>query len=185
LNHEERLADLHLQHRHKIQENTILESKIKALEEERERFLRTMTNIQGTVEKHARQAESSKSNLSVKIQTVTSMRKEMCDYKRENQLLNASTQSLQTRLNRALEEIERLKNLNKSSNHILREVQSDGKIKLEIHRQKILDLEKQKLTLNATIKRQANLIKAFRDQKVNPDKKEKLSYYYAVSTSKL
>ncbi len=53
----------------------MLESKIKALEEERERLLKTISSLHQTVEKHAKSAESSKSNLSLKVQTVCSMKK--------------------------------------------------------------------------------------------------------------
>lgn len=75
VNYEQRLTDLQLQYRQKIQENTMLEAKVKALEEDRKRLLKTVQSLQTTTDKFSKSAESSKLNLNIKAQAFASLKK--------------------------------------------------------------------------------------------------------------
>ena len=58
-----------------IQENTMLESKVRALEEERERLLKTVGSLQHSLDKQNKMLENTKSSASSKTQAVDSLRK--------------------------------------------------------------------------------------------------------------
>lgn len=75
VNYEQRLADMHLQYRQKIQENTMLESKVKAMDEDRKRLLKTVQSLQGSTDKFEKSMEQTKINLAVKTQALASLKK--------------------------------------------------------------------------------------------------------------
>lgn len=75
VNYEQRLTDMHLQYRQKIQENTMLEAKVKALDEDRKRLLKSIQTLQSTTDKFSKSAENSKMNLNLKLQAFASLKK--------------------------------------------------------------------------------------------------------------
>jgi hypothetical protein len=164
-NYETRLTELHLQHRQKIQENTMLESKVRALEEERERLMRTVGSLQTSLDKQVKLLDTCKNNASTKCQVVDSMRKEIDCLKRELKQSTAQVQSLQTRLNRTVEENEKLKAQNRSVNLHLREVQAECRSKSDEQTHRLTNLEQERALLNSTVAKQAHLLKNLTNQK--------------------
>lgn len=75
VNYENRLADMHLQYRQKIQENTMLEAKVKALDEDRKRLLKSLQSLQSTTDRFSKSAENCKMNLNLKVQAFASLKK--------------------------------------------------------------------------------------------------------------
>jgi len=165
LSHESRLADLHVQFRQKIQENTMLDAKVKALEEDREKLLRSLANLQAAFDKASKAAEVAKSNLNLKMQAMAALKKDMDAQRREEKIRASTVQNLQTRLNRVTDENERLKQQNRSLLGTMRDRQTEDRSTIDELRQKIIHLEQQKTTLNATISKQAGLIKTIRNHK--------------------
>ncbi|CAG7819835.1 unnamed protein product [Allacma fusca] len=176
-NYETRLTELHLQHRQKIQENTMLESKVRALEEERERLLRSVGSLQTSLDKQVKLLDTCKSNSSTKNQVVESMRKEIDGLKRELKQSNAQVQSLQTRLNRTAEENEKLKTQNKSISLHLREVQAECRSKSDEHTHRLTNLEQERTLLSSTVAKQAHLLKNLTNQKRPSGLDEKANGY--------
>jgi hypothetical protein len=58
-----------------IQENTMLEGKIRALEDDRERLVKSLNNLQNAAEKSTKSAEIAKGNLSAKMAAFTALKK--------------------------------------------------------------------------------------------------------------
>ncbi|CAL8109562.1 unnamed protein product [Orchesella dallaii] len=167
VNYEQRLTDMHLQYRQKIQENTMLEGKVKALEEDRKRLLKSVQTLQSTTDKISKSAESSKVNLNLKAQAFASLRKEMDSLKRDVKHKNGMIQSLQTRLDRSTEEVRRMKSQHQSTQLNMKQQHNEDRSALEDLKQKIVQLEQQKSSFQTTLDKQAQLIKSLRSQKVS------------------
>ncbi|ODN04878.1 Testis-expressed sequence 9 protein [Orchesella cincta] len=167
VNYEQRLADMHLQYRQKIQENTMLEAKVKALEDDRKRLLKSVQTLQSTTDKISKSAESSKMNLNLKAQAFASLRKEMESLKRDVKHKNGMVQSLQTRLDRSTEENRRMKSQHQSTQLNMKQQHNEDRTALEDLKQKITQLEQQKSSFQTTLEKQAQLIKSLRSQKVS------------------
>lgn len=98
----------------------MLEGKIRALEDDRERMLKNMANLQTAAEKSAKAAEVAKSSLSSKGQSCAVLKRELDTLRRDGKGKAALVQNLQTRLNRSLEEIDRLKQANRGLHQTIR-----------------------------------------------------------------
>lgn len=113
----------------------MLEGKIRAMEDDREKLVKSLNNLQVSAEKSSKGAELAKSNLQLKTQAFAAMKKvahyfycqiskiiqfpiwcgQDVDILRRDQKQKAGAlQNLQTRLNRCLEENDKLKHQNRS-----------------------------------------------------------------------
>ncbi|OXA55882.1 Testis-expressed sequence 9 protein [Folsomia candida] len=164
LSHEGRLAELYVQFRQKIQENTMLEGKTRALEDDRDRLLKSLATLQTATDKATKTAEVVKSNLSLKSQAYAALKRDCDALRRDQKQKSATLQNLQTRLNRSLDECERLKQTNRSLLQNARDKQTEERLLIDELTQKVGQLEQQKSILNATLSKQSALVKTLRQQ---------------------
>jgi len=168
----------------------MLESKIKLLEDDREKLLKNNSILQTTAEKHAKAAEAAKSELNLKSQALVTAKKEMESVKKELRIKTTTLQNLQQKANRLIEDNDRLKQQTRSTQLNMRvrvcnynswyvqdlssviyflitqdKQHEDRSVIDELH-QRVNQLEQQKTILNSTISKQTLLIKALRTQRV-------------------
>ncbi|XP_042342274.1 testis-expressed protein 9 isoform X2 [Plectropomus leopardus] len=163
---QEELDQLSCDYYKKDDENAKLSAKIKELEEDRAR-LRKTTNIQQTqIEKHRALAEESDKKCdSLQIQ-VTALHKEIENLNRSHKQAAAVHSTVEVRLNRALEEVERLKTqLNKMKQMNKDKISEEHQSKENLQAENKM-LKKQKAELIVGFKKQLKLIDILRRQKV-------------------
>lgn len=154
---------------------------------ERQKMFKTISTLQATVEKHAKSASSSKTNLNIKESTVGILKKEIEQLKRTERHHQSNSQSLEARLHRVTEENERLKNQNKSQGQQFRESNGELRQKLDAQSNRIQELERQKAALNSALikqgqlvnklKKRAGLIKQGESSGLSPDPEDSISSF--------
>ncbi|RVE74599.1 hypothetical protein OJAV_G00023220 [Oryzias javanicus] len=173
---QEELDQLSSEYYKKDDENAILSAKIKELEEDRARLQRT-TNIQQTqIERHKALAEeSSKKCDGLQVQ-VSALNKEIETLRRSQKQAGAVHSTVEIRLNRALEEVERLKaQLSKT-----KQMNKDKISEEQESRERLLTennmLKKQKAELIMGFKKQLKLIDILKRQKMHFEAAKLLSF---------
>ncbi|XP_028257750.1 testis-expressed protein 9 [Parambassis ranga] len=173
---QEELDQLSCDYLKKDDENSKLCSKIKELEEDRARLQKTSSVQQTQIEKHKALAEeSAKKCDSLHIQ-VSSLNKEVENLNRSHKQAAAVHSTVEVRLNRALEEAERLK----SQLSKMQQMNKD-KISEEHHSKENLlaenkMLKKQKAELILGFKKQLKLIDVLKRQKMHLEAAKLLSF---------
>ncbi|XP_042342291.1 testis-expressed protein 9 isoform X4 [Plectropomus leopardus] len=173
---QEELDQLSCDYYKKDDENAKLSAKIKELEEDRAR-LRKTTNIQQTqIEKHRALAEESDKKCdSLQIQ-VTALHKEIENLNRSHKQAAAVHSTVEVRLNRALEEVERLKTqLNKMKQMNKDKISEEHQSKENLQAENKM-LKKQKAELIVGFKKQLKLIDILRRQKMHFEAAKLLSF---------
>ncbi|XP_069549641.1 testis-expressed protein 9 isoform X2 [Brachyistius frenatus] len=160
----------------KDDENTKLSGKVKELEEDRARLQRTTSIQQTQIEKHKALAEESAKKCDGLQLQVSGLNKEIENLTRSHKQAAAVHSTVEVRLNRALEEVERLKTqLNKlkqmNKDQICEEHQSKENLLAE---NKIL--KKQKAELIVGFKKQLKLIDILKRQKMHFEAAKLLSF---------
>ncbi|KAL6113133.1 tex9 [Pungitius sinensis] len=173
---QEELDQLSCEYYKKDDENAKLSAKMKELEDERARLQKT-TNIQQTqIEKHRALAEESDKKCDGLQLQVSALDKEIENLTRSHKQAASVHGTVEVRLNRALEEVERLKTqLNKTKQ------MNKDKISEEHHSKENLlaenkMLKKQKAELVVGFKKQQKLIDILKRQKMHFEAAKLLSF---------
>ncbi|XP_023256498.1 testis-expressed protein 9 isoform X1 [Seriola lalandi dorsalis] len=173
---QEEVDQLSSEYYKKDDENAKLSAKIKETEEDRARLQKT-TSIQKTqIEKHRALAEESAKKCDGLQLQVSGLHKEIENLNRSNKQAAAVHSTVEVRLNRALEEVERLKTqLNKmkqmNEDKISKEHQSKENLLAENKM-----LKKQKAELIVGFKKQLKLIDILKKQKMHFEAAKLLSF---------
>nr|XP_033478999.1 testis-expressed protein 9 isoform X2 [Epinephelus lanceolatus] len=163
---QEELDQLSCEYYKKDDENAELSAKIKELEEDRARLQKT-TNIQQTqIEKHRALAEESDKKCDGLQLQVSALHKEIENMNRSHKQAAAVHSTVEVRLNRALEEVERLKTqLNKMKQMNKDKISEEHQSKENLLAENKM-LKKQKAELIVGFKKQLKLIDILKRQKV-------------------
>ncbi|TKS70130.1 Testis-expressed protein 9 [Collichthys lucidus] len=173
---QEELDQLSCEYYKKDDENAKLCAKIKELEEDRARLQKT-TNIQQTqIEKHRGLAdESSKKCEGLQLQ-VSALHKEIENLNRSHKQASAVHGTVEIRLNRALEEVEKLKTqLNKMKQMNKDKISEEHQSKENLLAENKM-LKKQKAELIVGFKKQLKLIDILKRQKMHFEAAKLLSF---------
>nr|XP_046242244.1 testis-expressed protein 9 [Scatophagus argus] len=173
---QEELDQLSCEYYKKDDENAKLSAKVKELEEDRARLQKTTSIQQTQIEKHRALAEESGKKCDGLQLQVAALHKEIENLNRSHKQAVAAHSTVEVRLNRALEEVERLKTqLNKmkqmNKDKISEEHQSKENLLAE---NKIL--KKQKAELIVGFKKQLKLIDILKRQKMHFEAAKLLSF---------
>ncbi|XP_058238308.1 testis-expressed protein 9 isoform X2 [Hemibagrus wyckioides] len=173
---QEELNRLSHEYNKKDEENGVLSSKLKEVEEDRGRLQRT-TNMQQTqLEKHRALAEDSNRTCDGLRSQVTALQKEVEGMKRAQKQASSSHNATEVRLNRALEEAERSKaELNKLKQSS-RDLANQEQQKIESLQAENKKLEKQKAELLTGFKKQLKLIDILKRQKMHYEAARMMSF---------
>ncbi|XP_074522256.1 testis-expressed protein 9-like isoform X2 [Halichoeres trimaculatus] len=173
---QEELDQLTCEYYKKDDENAKLSAKIKELEEDRARLQKTTSIQQTQIEKHRALAEESTKKCDGLQVQVSALRKEIENQSRSQKQAAAVQGTVEVRLNRALEEGERLKTqLNKmkqaNKDKTSEELQNQEKLLTENKM-----LKKQKAELIVGFKKQLKLIDTLKRQKMHFEAAKLLSF---------
>nr|XP_020461806.1 testis-expressed protein 9 isoform X2 [Monopterus albus] len=173
---QEELDQLSCEYYKKDDENTKLSAKIKELEEERARLQKTMSIQQTQIEKHRALAEESDKKCDGLQMQVSSLHKETENLKRSHKQAAAIQGTVEVRLNRALEEVERLKTqLNKMQQMNKDKISEEHQSKENLLAENKM-LKKQKAELIVGFKKQLKLIDILKRQKMHFEAAKLLSF---------
>ncbi|KAM9493913.1 testis-expressed protein 9 isoform 2-T2 [Clarias gariepinus] len=160
----------------KDEENAVLSSKLKEVEEDRVRLQRTTNMQQMQLEKHRALAEDANGNCEALRHQVSVLQKEVEGMKRTQKQASSSHNATEVRLNRALEEAERCKaELNKLKQSSKDSVNQEQQKIEALHAEKI-KLEKQKAELITGFKKQLKLIDILKKQKMHFEAARMMSF---------
>ncbi|GAA6081931.1 testis-expressed protein 9 [Tachysurus ichikawai] len=160
----------------KDEENGVLSSKLKEVEEDRVRLQRTTNMHQTQLEKHRALADDVNRTCDGLRNQVTALQKELEGMKRAQKQASSSNNATQVRLNRALEEAERSKaELNKLKQSS-RDSANQEQQKIEALQAENKKLEKQKAELITGFKKQLKLIDILKRQKMHYEAARMMSF---------
>ncbi|KAM4593252.1 testis-expressed protein 9 [Odontesthes bonariensis] len=173
---QEELDQLSSEYYKKDDENAKLNAKIKELEEDRAKLQKTTSIQQTQIEKHRALAEESAKRCEGLQLQVSALHKEIENLNRSQKQAAAVHSTAEVRLNRALEEVERLKTqLNK-----MEQINKDKKSEEHQSQENVLAenkmLKKQKTELIVGFKKQLKLIDILKRQKMHYEAAKLLSF---------
>ncbi|XP_072236618.1 testis-expressed protein 9 isoform X2 [Leuresthes tenuis] len=173
---QEELDQLSSEYYKKDDENAKLNAKIKELEEDRAKLQKTTSIQQTQIEKHRALAEESAKKCEGLQLQVSAFHKEIENLNRSQKQAAAVHSTAEVRLNRALEEVERLKTqLNKTA-----QMNKDKKSEAHQSKENVLAenkmLKKQKAELIVGFKKQLKLIDILKRQKMHYEAAKLLSF---------
>ncbi|XP_005929664.1 testis-expressed protein 9 isoform X1 [Haplochromis burtoni] len=173
---QEELDQISCEYYKKDDENTKLSAKIKELEEDRARLQKTVSIQQTQIEKHrALAAESNKKCDGLQLE-VSGLSKEVENLNRSHKQAAAVHSTVEVRLNRALEEVERLKTqLNKMKQEKKDKITEEHQSKENLLAENKM-LKKQKAELIMAFKKQLKLIDILKRQKMHFEAAKLLSF---------
>ncbi|XP_010878533.1 testis-expressed protein 9 [Esox lucius] len=156
--------------------NSVLSTKIKQVEEDRDRLQKT-TNVQQTqIEKHKTLTEQSNRKCDGLQQKVTALQKEIEGLKRVQKQAATNHSAVEVRLNRALEEVERSKTQLSKIKQISKDTANQEHKTIETLQAENKRLEKQKAELILGFKKQLKLIDILKRQKMHFEAAKMLSF---------
>ncbi|XP_078097581.1 testis-expressed protein 9 isoform X7 [Mustelus asterias] len=173
---QEELDRLVHEYNKKDDENDSLNSRVKEIEEERNKLQKTASIQQTHIEKYKNLADEAHRRSDGLQQQVTSLQKELDSQKRAQKQAATNYSAIEVRLNRALEEVEKYKtelNKVKQSN---KDTTNQEKLTIEQLRSENKKLEKQKMELMAGFKKQMKLIDILKRQKMHMEAAKMLSF---------
>ncbi|ESP02591.1 hypothetical protein LOTGIDRAFT_199612 [Lottia gigantea] len=160
----------------KEEENHGVASRLKEIEEERNRLHRTVASQQTQIDKYKKIAEDSK-NVSDSLQNqLSALRKENEQMKRTSKQHTANQSATEVRLNRALEEIERYKEQLQKAKSSSKDVTDQEKRRVEQLANENKLLQKQKNELMTGFKKQLKLIDILKRQKMHIEAAKMLQF---------
>ncbi|CAI5645588.1 testis-expressed protein 9 [Oreochromis niloticus] len=173
---QEELDQISCEYYKKDDENTKLSAKIKELEEDRARLQKTVSIQQTQIEKHrALAAESNKKCDGLQLE-VSGLSKEIENLNRSHKQAAAVHSTVEVRLNRALEEVERLKTqLNKMKQEKKDKITEEHQSRENLLAENKM-LKKQKAELIMGFKKQLKLIDILKRQKMHFEAAKLLSF---------
>ncbi|XP_026175773.1 testis-expressed protein 9 isoform X2 [Mastacembelus armatus] len=173
---QEELDQLSCEYYKKDDENAKLKAKIKEIEEDRVRLQKTISIQQTQIEKHRALADESSKKCDGLQSQVSGLHKEIENLNRSHKQASASHSTVEVRLNRALEEVERLK----SQLHNMKQMNKDKISEEHQSRENLLAenklLKKQKAELIVGFKKQLKLIDILKRQKMHFEAAKLLSF---------
>ncbi|XP_017259616.1 testis-expressed protein 9 isoform X2 [Kryptolebias marmoratus] len=173
---QEELDQLSCEYYKRDDENVKLSAKMKELEEDRARLQRT-TNIQQTqIEKHKALAEESAKKCEALQLQVSALQKETENMNRSQKQAAALHGTVEVRLNRALEEVERLKSQLDKTKQMNKDKRSEEHQSKENLLAENKMLKKQKAELIVGFKKQLRLIDILKRQKMHFEAAKLLSF---------
>ncbi|KAI3377873.1 hypothetical protein L3Q82_009017, partial [Scortum barcoo] len=173
---QEELDQLSSEYFKKDDENAKLCAKIKELEEDRSRLQKTMSIQQTQLEKHRALAEESAKKCDGLQLQVSALQKEIENMNRSHKQAAAVHSTVEVRLNRALEEAERLKTqLNKMKQMNKDKISEEHQSKENLLAENKM-LKKQKAELVVGFKKQLKLIDILKRQKMHFEAAKLLSF---------
>nr|XP_006819428.1 PREDICTED: testis-expressed sequence 9 protein-like [Saccoglossus kowalevskii] len=158
------------------EENNQLLGKIKDAEDEKRRLLKTNQSQQTQIEKYKTISQDAKSKGDGLENQVIALRKELDALKRGQKQATATQGATEVRLNRALEEIEKLKSQLHKSRQGSKDTMDQDKRRIEQLQLENKRLEKQKAELMAGFKKQLKLIDILKRQKMHIEAAKMLSF---------
>ncbi|XP_008299627.1 testis-expressed protein 9 isoform X2 [Stegastes partitus] len=173
---QEELDQMSSEYYKKDDENSKLSAKIKELEEDRARLQKTTSIQQTQIEKHRALAEESAKKCDGLQLQVSGLHKEIENLNRSHKQAAAVHSTVEVRLNRALEEVERLKTqLNKMEQTNKDKISEDHQSKENLLAENKM-LKKQKAELIVGFKKQLKLIDILKRQKMHFEAAKLLSF---------
>ncbi|KAL1007278.1 hypothetical protein UPYG_G00084440 [Umbra pygmaea] len=173
---QEELNRLSYESNKKDDENSVLSTKIKQLEEDRAR-LQKNTNIQQTqIEKHKTLTEDSNRKCDGLQQKVKTLQKEIEGLKRAQKQATTNHSAVEVRLNRALEEVDKSKTQLSKIKQMSKDTANQEHQKIEDLQAENKRLEKQKAELIVGFKKQLKLIDILKRQKMHLEAAKILSF---------
>ncbi|KAM9765781.1 testis-expressed protein 9 isoform 2-T4 [Menidia menidia] len=173
---QEELDQLSCEYYKRDDENTKLNAKIKELEEDRAKLQKTISIQQTQMDKHKALAEESAKKCDGLQQQVAALHKEIENLNRSQKQAAAVHSTVEIRLNRALEEVERLKTqLNKKEQMNKDKISEEHQSKENILAENRM-LKKQKAELIVGFKKQLKLIDILKRQKMHFEAAKLLSF---------
>ncbi|XP_040895056.1 testis-expressed protein 9 [Toxotes jaculatrix] len=164
---QEELDQLSCEYYKKDDENAKLSAKMKELEDDRARLQKTTSIQQTQIEKHRALAEESAKKCDGLQLQVSGLHKEIENLNRSNKQAAAVHSTVEVRLNRALEEVERLKTqLNKMKQTNKDKISEEHQSKENLLAENKM-LKKQKAELIVGFKKQMKLIDILKRQKMH------------------
>ncbi|KAJ3172502.1 Golgin sub A member 2 [Geranomyces variabilis] len=154
---------------HEIKNATIqtLEQKLKTIEGERNKNARAMQSLHGETSKYQSQNEELKRRAESAEAEVAALRKTLDVHNRAQRHSETETNAKEIRLNRALDEIERRKQLASKASTEAKERLEESKRTLEKLLQDHRRVHKQKAELLAAFKKQLQLVDVLKRQKIH------------------
>ncbi|XP_044047877.1 testis-expressed protein 9 [Siniperca chuatsi] len=173
---QEELDQLSCEYFKKDDENAKLSAKIKELEEERARLQKTTSVQQTQIEKHRALAEESDKKCDGLQLQVSALHKEIENLNRSHKQAAAVHGTVEVRLNRAVEEVERLKTqLNKMKQTNKDKISEEHQSKENLLAENKM-LKKQKAELIVGFKKQLKLIDILKRQRMHFEAAKLLSF---------
>ncbi|XP_031701825.1 LOW QUALITY PROTEIN: testis-expressed protein 9 [Anarrhichthys ocellatus] len=173
---QEELDQLSSEYYKKDDENAKLSAKMKELEEERARLQKTANIQQTQIEKHRALAEESDKKCDGLQLQVSALHKEIDNLNRSHKQAAGIHSTVEVRLNRALEEVERLKTqLNKMKQMNTDKISEEHQSKENLLAENKM-LKKQKAELIVGFKKQLKLIDILKRQKMHFEAAKLLSF---------
>ncbi|KAL7833711.1 hypothetical protein AOLI_G00286710 [Acnodon oligacanthus] len=157
-------------------ENGVLSSKLKEVEEDRARLQRTTSVQQTQLEKHRALAEEANKNCDGLRQQVTIMQKELEGMKRAQKQAASAHSATEVRLNRALEEAEKSKAQLSKLRQSNKDSANQDQQRIDALQAENKKLEKQKAELIMGFKKQLKLIDILKRQKMHFEAAKMLSF---------
>ncbi|XP_051896519.1 testis-expressed protein 9 isoform X2 [Pristis pectinata] len=173
---QEELDRLAHEYNKKDDENNTLTSRVKEVEEERNRLQKTTSIQQSQIEKYKSLADEAQRKSDGLQQQVFSLQKELDSQKRAQKQFATNHSATEVRLNRALEETEKYKaelNKLKQSN---KDITNQEKLTIDQLKTENKKLEKQKTELMTGFKKQMKLIDILKRQKMHMEAAKMLSF---------
>uniref|UniRef100_W5LLJ6 Testis expressed 9 n=1 Tax=Astyanax mexicanus TaxID=7994 RepID=W5LLJ6_ASTMX len=160
----------------KDDENGVLSSKLKEVEDERLRLQKTTSVQQTQLEKHRALAEEANRNCDGLRHQVGALQKELEGMKRAQKQASSSHSAMEVRLNRALEEAEKSKAQLGKIKQSSKDSANQEQQRIEMLQAENKKLEKQKAELIIGFKKQLKLIDILKRQKMHFEAAKMLSF---------
>merc|ERR1712226_1713963 len=164
---EEELENMAADCREKIGTIQQLENEILEKEENEKALLKKNDNLQSLIEKHRKVEDEVRSKNSHLEMEVNSLKKELDNLKREKKQTSANKNTLELRLNRALEEVEKHKTALKSAKESTAALNDADRKHMEQLKSENKKLDNQKSELIVAFKKQLKLIDILKRQKMH------------------
>jgi len=164
---EEELENMAADCREKIGTIQQLENEILEKEENEKALLKKNDNLQSLIEKHRKVEDEVRSKNSHLEIEVNSLKKELDNLKREKKQTSANKNTLELRLNRALEEVEKHKTALKSAKESTAALNDADRKHMEQLKSENKKLDNQKSELIVAFKKQLKLIDILKRQKMH------------------
>jgi len=152
------------------------EMKIKEITDEKLQAQKTKTNLNNQVEKWKTLYEESKQKTSESDQEISQLKKEIDSLKRERKQMSINMNTLEVRLNRALEETEKNKAALQKAKESTKDMSEQERKRAEQVMAENKRLERQKSELMNAFKKQMKLIDILRRQKMHIEAAKMLQF---------